>query len=144
MMTKVSYSTILEQAANQVWAVIRDFNSYPVWVASVTESHIEESKSGDTVGAIRNFVEYGTRIRQRLLAHSDLDRFYTYESCEPLGAITSDQGTGRVTPIVDGNRAFDEWSVTFDCPEKEQENCTKLLEEAMPQWLKSLRTVLER
>lgn len=143
-MTKVSYSTVFEQTADQVWAVIRDFNSYPVWVASVTESHIEEGKAGDAVGAIRNFVEYGARIRQRLLAHSDLDRFYTYESCEPLGAITYYQGTGRVTPIIDGNRAFVEWSVTFDCPTEEQANCTKLLEEAMPQWLRSLQAVLEK
>ena len=143
-MTKVSYSTVFEQTADQVWAVIRDFNSYPVWVESVTESHIEDGKSGDAVGAIRSFVEYDSRIRQRLLAHSDLDRFYTYESCEPLGGITYYQGTGRVTPIVEGNRAFVEWSVQFDCPAEEQENCTKLLEEAMPQWLKSLRVVLEK
>jgi hypothetical protein len=143
-MTTVSYSTVFAQTAEQVWAVIRDFNSYPVWVASVTESHIEEGKSGDAVGCIRSFEEYGTRIRQRLLAHSDLDRFYTYESCGPLGAITHYQGTGRITPIIDGNRAFVEWTVTFDCPEKEQENCTRLLKEAIPQWLKSLRAVLER
>ena len=143
-MTTVSYSTVFEQTADQVWAVIRDFNSYPVWVESVTESHIEESKSGDAVGAIRNFVEYSTSIRQRLVAHSDLDRFYTYESCEPLGAVTYYQGTGRVTPIVDGNRAFMEWSVQFDCSAEEQENSTKLLEEAMPQWFKSLRAVLEK
>ena len=143
-MTKVSYSTVFEQTADQVWAVIRDFNSYPVWVESVTESHIEDGRSGDSVGAIRNFVEYGTTIRQRLVAHSDLDRFYTYESCGPLGAVTSYQGTGRVTPIVDGNRAFMEWSVQFDCPAEEQENCTNLLKEAMPQWFKSLRAVLEK
>jgi len=142
-MIKVCYSTVFEQTADQVWAVIRNFNSYPVWVESVSESHIEEGKSGDTVGAIRNFIEYGTRIRQRLLALSDLDRFYTYESSEPLGEITYYQGTGRVTPIVDGNRAFVEWSVSFDCPAKEQANCKQLLEEAMPQWLKSLRAVLE-
>ena len=143
-MTKVSYSTVFEQTADQVWAVIRDFNSYPVWVESVTESHIEDGKSGDSVGAIRNFVEYGTTIRQRLVAHSDLDRSYIYESCGPLGAVTSYQGTGRVTPIVDGNRAFMEWSVQFDCPAEEQENCTNLLKEAMPQWFKSLRAVLEK
>lgn len=143
-MTKVSYSTVFEQTADQVWSVIRDFNSYPVWVTSVTESHIEEGKTGDTVGAIRNFVEYGTRIRQRLVAHSDLDRFYTYESCEPLGAITFYQGTGRIIPIVDGNRAFMEWSVNFECPESERANCVKLLQEAMPQWFTSLRGVLER
>ena len=71
---KISYSTVFEQTADQVWAVIRDFNSYPVWVASVTESHIEDGKAGDAVCAIRSFEEYGARIRQRLLAHSDLDR----------------------------------------------------------------------
>ena len=143
-MTTVSYSTVLEQTADQVWTVIRDFNSYPVWVASVTESHIEDGKSGDAVGAIRNFVEYDTRIRQRLVAHSDLDRFYTYESCGPLGAIRSYQGTGRVIPIVDGNRAFVEWTVQFDCAADEQAACTKQLEQAMPQWFASLRAVLER
>jgi len=36
---KASYSTVFEQSADQVWAVIRDFNSYPVWVANVAESH---------------------------------------------------------------------------------------------------------
>src|ERR1051325_9530366 len=102
-MTKVTYSTVFEQTADQVWAVIRDFNSYPVWVASVTESYIEGGKAGDSVGAIRDFVEHGAHIRQRLVAHSDVDRFYAYESCEPLGAITYYQGTGHVTPIVDGD-----------------------------------------
>jgi hypothetical protein len=143
-MMKVSYSTVFEQTADQVWAVIRDFNSYPVWVASVTESHIEDGKAGDAVGAIRSFEEYGARIRQRLLAHSDLERSYVYESCGTLGAITYYQGTARVIPIVDGNRAFLEWSVTFECPPQEQSNCTKSLEEAMPQWFTSLRAVLDK
>ena len=143
-MPTVTYSTVFEQSADQVWSVIRDFNSYPVWVASVTESLIEDGKAGDSVGAIRNFVEYGARIRQRLVAHSDLDRFYTYESCEPLGAISHYRGTGRVIPIVDGDRAFMEWSINFDCPETDQESCVKQLKEAMPQWFRSLRTVLEK
>ena len=142
-MMKVSYSTVFEQTADQVWAIIRDFNSYPAWVSSVTESHIEEGRAGDAVGAIRSFEEYGTRIRQRLLAHSDLHRSYVYGSCETLGAMTSYQGTARVIPIVDGNRAFLEWSVTFDCPTEEQVKCVKSLEDAMPRWFKSLRAVLE-
>ncbi len=143
-MTKVTYSTVFEQTADRVWAVIRDFNSYPVWVESVTESHIEGGQSGDSVGAIRDFVEHGAHIRQRLVAHSDVDRFYTYESCEPLGAITYYQGTGRVTPIVDGDRAFMEWTINFECLEIERENSVKSLKEAMPQWFKSLQAVLER
>jgi hypothetical protein len=56
-MTKVSYSSVFDQSANEVWSTIRDFNSYPLWVASVTESHIEDGRSGETVGVIRNFEE---------------------------------------------------------------------------------------
>ena len=135
-MIRVYYSTVFEQTADQVWRAIRDFNSYPEWVASVSESHIEDGKSGDAVGAIRNFVEYGARIRQRLLAHSDLDRSYTYESCGPLGAIRYYQGTARVTPIVDGNRAFVEWSATFDCEPTEYEHWTTYF--AHEVWAKAL------
>ena len=60
---KVFYSTVFEETADQVWATIRDFNSYPVWVASVTESHIEDGKMGDTVGAIRNNLVSGNCAR---------------------------------------------------------------------------------
>src|SRR5579859_3325336 len=125
---KVCYSSVFAQTADQVWAVIRDFNSYPVWVASVTESHIEDGKSGDAVGAIRSFEEYGARIRQRLLAHSDRDRSYVYESCGTLGAMSYYQGTARVIPIFDGNRALLEWSITFECPLEKQADCVKGLE----------------
>jgi hypothetical protein len=59
-----------------------------------------------------------------------------YVSYETLGAITWYQGTAHVMPIVDGNRAFLESSVTFDCPAEEQANCVKSLEEAMPQFLR--------
>lgn len=138
----VFYSTVFKETADQVWAIIRDFNSYPVWVSTVTDSHIEEGKTGDTVGAIRNFAESGTRIRQRLITLSDLDRSYVYESCGTLGAITWYRGTARIRPIVDGNRAFLEWSITFDCPAEEQANCVKDLREAMPRWFESLREVL--
>jgi hypothetical protein len=140
---KIQYSTVFAQSADQVWAIVRDFNSYPVWVKSVTESRIEEGRSGDSVGAIRNFVEYGGRIRQRLLAHSDLERSYTYESCEPLGTISYYQGVARVTPIIDGNRSLVEWSVTFDSPPEHHSYNAALLREAMPQWLESLRSTLE-
>ena len=44
---------------------------------------LSKGKSGDAVGAIRNVRIGDTCIRQRLLAHSDLDRSYTYGFCEP-------------------------------------------------------------
>jgi ribosome-associated toxin RatA of RatAB toxin-antitoxin module len=97
-MNRVYYSTVIDQPADRVWSVIRDFNSYPVWVEGINESHIEDNKAGDAVGAIRNFSSGDTRIRQRLLAHSDLDRSYTFESCGALGAITYYRGNGAHQP----------------------------------------------
>jgi Polyketide cyclase / dehydrase and lipid transport len=67
-MNKFYYSTVIDQPADRVWSLIRDFNSYPVWVEGIKESHIEDGKAGDAVGAIRNFSNGNARIRQRLLA----------------------------------------------------------------------------
>ena len=56
-MAKAYYSTVLEQPAQKVWEIVRDFNNYPVWVGGAGESAIEDGKSGDSVGAIRNVEE---------------------------------------------------------------------------------------
>ena len=52
-MAKAYYSTVFEQPAAEVWKIVRDFNNYPVWVGGAGESEIEDGKSGDTVGAVR-------------------------------------------------------------------------------------------
>jgi hypothetical protein len=115
-MAKAYYSTVLDRPAQDVWEIIRDFNNYPVWVDGAGESRIEDGKSGTTVGAIRNVLYRGHRIRQRLLAQSDVERSQTYEFCDaPTLPVTGFQATLRVTSIVDGNRAFVEWWADFDC-----------------------------
>jgi Polyketide cyclase / dehydrase and lipid transport len=109
-MAKAYYSTVFEQSAEDIWEIIRDFNNYPVWVGGAGESRIEDGKSGDAVGAIRNVLYQRRRIRQRLLAQSDVERSQTYEFCEaPTLPLTAFQATLRVTPVIDGNCAFVEW-----------------------------------
>ncbi|WFU60161.1 hypothetical protein QA639_01270 [Bradyrhizobium pachyrhizi] len=56
---KAYYSTVFEQPAGEVWKIIRDFNNYPVWVHGAGTSEIEDGKSGDTVGAVRNVLYRG-------------------------------------------------------------------------------------
>jgi DNA-binding transcriptional MerR regulator len=78
--------------------------------------------------------------RQRLLAHSDLDRFYTYKFCEPFPyPIRNCVITLRVTPVVDGNRAFVEWSATFDCEATEYDHWTIYF--ANEVWAKALESL---
>src|SRR5947209_407987 len=104
-MAKAYYSTVFEQPAQKIWEIVRDFNNYPVWVGGAGESAIEDGKSGDTVGAIRNVLYQERRIRQRLLAQSDVERSQTYEFCgAPAMPMIDYQATLRVTPVTDGER----------------------------------------
>ena len=142
-MAKAYYSTVFEQPAADVWKIIRDFNNYPVWVGGAGESRIEDGKSGDTVGAVRSVLYQERHIRQRLLAHSDVQRSQTYEFCGAASLpVTGFQATLRVTPIVDGDRAFVEWWATFDCETGRRDELTGTLRGSFGKWLESLRSTL--
>jgi polyketide cyclase/dehydrase/lipid transport protein len=142
-MTKAYYSTVFERSAPDVWKIVRDFNNYPVWVGGAGESHIEDGKSGDTVGAIRSVLYQERQIRQRLLAQSDVERFQTYEFCDQPSLPTTDfQATLRITPIVDGDRAFVEWWAIFDCDAGRRDELTETLRGWFGKWLESLRSRL--
>ena len=76
-MAKCYYSIVLDHSADEVWAVIRPFDHY-AWAGVESETVIEHGKAGDQVGAVRR-VAYGECVlRQVLLAHSDVERSYTY------------------------------------------------------------------
>jgi len=144
-MASAYYSTVFVQAAPEVWKIIRDFNNYTVWVAGAGESRIEDGKSGDTVGAIRNVLYQERRIRQRLLAQSDVERSQTYEFCgAPSLPVTGFQATLRITPIVDGDGAFVEWWATFDCDAAGRDELVGTLQGWFGKWLESLRDTMGR
>ncbi len=142
-MAKSYYSTIFEHSADEVWNVIRDFNNYPVWVDGAGESEIESGKSGDSVGAVRNVLYEGRRIRQRLLAMSDVESSQTYEFAGAASVPVQDyRATLRVTQVVDGNRAFVERRATFDCELERGKGQVVFFRNAFGRWLQSLRRQL--
>src|SRR5690554_3124128 len=83
-MTTAYFSTVLDHPVDKVWSLLRDFNNYPVYIEGVTESVIEDGKSGDEVGAVRKFCYGGRWLRQRLTDHSDERRTFTYAGLEHL------------------------------------------------------------
>jgi hypothetical protein len=105
-MARAYHSTVFDASADRVWSLVRDFGNYRLWVDGVDESGIEEGRAGDAVGAVR-FVRIGeTRIRQRLLAHSDLEHCYSYEFAgTPRFPLRGFLATIRVTPVVDAAAA---------------------------------------
>jgi Polyketide cyclase / dehydrase and lipid transport len=142
-MAKAYYSTVFEQPATQVWEIVRDFNNYPVWVGGAGESRIEDGRSGDAVAAVRRVLYQERHIRQRLLALSDVERAQTYEFCGAASLpVTDFQATLRISPIVDGDRAFVEWWATFDCDAARRDELTGILRTSFGKWLESLRVAL--
>ena len=105
-MAKSYASTVIDAPADEVWARIRDFNGLADWHSGmVATSEIEEGKAGDQVGG----------VREKLLAHSDQERSYTYDFQKDPFDVDNYLATIRVTPVTDGNRSFVEWWTTFDC-----------------------------
>jgi hypothetical protein len=144
-MAKAYYSTVFEQPADTVWRTIRDFNNYPVWVEGAGERLIEDGRAGDAVGAVRNVLYNGVRRRQRLLALSDVERSQTYAfEGEILLPVSNFEATIRVTPVVDGDRAFVEWWATFDCAPEARDGRTAFFRTSFAGWLESLRRHLQR
>jgi len=140
-MARAYYSTTFPQSADTVWGVIGDFNGFQ-WAEGVGKSRIENRKANNEVGAVRDFRYYDRTTRQRLVAHSDADRCYSYESVEPLNTLRSYRQTLRVAPIVDTNMAFVEWTAEFDAPAEEHDRWQECLVEESRKSLEKLRTYL--
>jgi hypothetical protein len=138
-MARSYYSTVIDIASDLAWAAIRDFGDYG-WAGVVSASHIEDGRSGDAVGCIRNVSLVDRTIRQILLAHSDLDHSYSYAFCDATPFPMHDYvATIRITPVVDGNRSFVEWWATFDCATDDRARWTAFFTDSFRQWLEALR-----
>jgi len=143
-MARSYYSTVLDHPAEEVWAVIRPFDHY-AWAGVESETTIEAGKAGDQVGAIRRVTVAPKVIRQILLAHSDLERSYTYALCDPPPyPVRNYVATIRVARIVEGDKAFVEWWATFYCAAEEYDRWTRHFEnEGFAKWLAALRRFME-
>src|SRR5262245_48435220 len=143
-MAKSYYSTALNHSAEEVWKIIRPFDHY-AWAGVEAETTIEAGKAGDQVAAVRRIAMGNKIIRQVLLAHSDLERSYTYALCDPPPyPVRNYIATIRVAPIVEGDRAFVEWWATFDCAPEEHDRWVNHFEsEGFAKWLSALREFME-
>jgi Polyketide cyclase / dehydrase and lipid transport len=93
---------------------------------------------------VRNVLYQGNRIRQKLLAMSDVERSQTYEFAEARTIPGQNyRATLRLTPVVDGDRTFVEWWATFDCKPERRDERVALFRESFARWLGSLRRKLD-
>ena len=143
---------VLNHSAESIWALIRDFNSYPAYIDGVTESYLEDDKPGDEVGCVRRFVYNGNSIRQTLTGHSDAELWFTHAGCEPLKWPGDGDNVGpveyanlvQVRHVADDNRAVVEWSLEFtSTSSSDLKHWKRYFESSIPIWLASLKAHLD-
>lgn len=119
---KVFRSVILDAPITEVWAAVRAFDGVANWNPAVKSARME-SGSATSVGSIRHLdIVDDTVFRETLLAHSDLEHFYSYDIIESPLPCSNYLSTHRFIPITDGNKTLGIWEGQFDCaPEEEMQ-----------------------
>lgn len=122
----VTRSAVIEAPIEQVWAVLRDFNSHHRWHPAVDRSQMENDLDGDVVGGVRRFsLTDGAELREQLLHHSDRDYAMTYSILDSSLPLLDYVATVQLKPVTDGNHTFWHWQSQFRAPgerAKELEN----------------------
>jgi hypothetical protein len=125
---RVYTSSVIDAAADRVWAVVRDFDALPAWHPLIADSRIEGGGASDRIGCVRNFhTKDGGLIREQLLTLSDYDYECTYSILESPMGVANYIATLKLTPITDGNRTFAEWSAEFDCDEARERELSQTI-----------------
>lgn len=112
---KVYRSMVIPAPIQEVWARVRAFVSVAAWNPAVARAGME-SGNATTVGAIRRLeIVDGSVFRETLLAHSDLERFYSYDILESPLPVTNYRSTHSFLEITAGNQTLSIWQGRFDC-----------------------------
>lgn len=110
-MPRVSLSEPIAAPADRVWAVIGDFGGLTGWLPAISACTV----AGAGVGAVRTlgFVGSDVYARERLDAHDDAARSYTYSVVETDLPIAGYRSTIQVAHDGDG-RCVLHWASSFD------------------------------
>ena len=128
---KVMRSVIIEAPVDRVWAAVRAFDGVVRWNPGVTAARMESGTS-TSVGAIRHLdIVDGTVFRETLLAHSDLEHFYTYDIVEGPLPCRNYVSTHQFLPVTDGNLTLGIWSGEFDCDPADEASLEAIVGDAI-------------
>jgi ligand-binding SRPBCC domain-containing protein len=112
---KIKRSVIIDAPIDAVWKQVRLFDAVAQWNPGVENATLE-SGSATATGSIRRLeIVDGSIFRETLLAHSDLEHFYTYDILESPLPCQNYIATHRFIEITDGNRTLGIWEGEFDC-----------------------------
>jgi Polyketide cyclase / dehydrase and lipid transport len=107
-MAQAAASIDLPVPADQVWALIGGFGSFPDWLPYISQWELSEG------GRVRRFATPdGAAIVERLIAFDHPGRSYSYAILEAPIPVTDYLGTLRVKEVDAGKSSRVEWSGQF-------------------------------
>ena len=116
-MIEIFVSSVIPAGIDRVWAVVRDFNTMPVWHPLIKDSRIEAGAQSDQIGCVQNFtLTDGSRIREQLLSLSDSDHSFSYRILEADLLLMNYTASLSLERITDGNATFGRWRARFNTP----------------------------
>ena len=112
---RVYRSMLIDAPIERVWSAVRAFDGVSQWNPAVTGARMESGAS-TTVGSIRHLdIADGTVFRETLLAHSDVEYFYTYDILDSPLPVTAYVSTHRFLPLTHSNQTLGIWESRFEC-----------------------------
>ena len=120
-MVRVVQSAVIDAPIDEVWHVLRDFNSHALWHPAITESEIEDGYPADMVGAVRAFsLTDGGRLREQLLRLNDRDHELSYCLLEAPLPLYGYVARIKLRPVTDTGQTYWQWDSTFTTPGDQQ------------------------
>ena len=117
---KVFRSVVIDAPIARAWSAVRRFDGVADWNPGVVAARME-SGAPTAVGSVRHLdIADGTVFRETLLAHSDLEHFYSYDIIEGPLPCSNYLSTHRFVPITDGDRTLGIWQGEFDCASEDE------------------------
>ncbi len=108
-------SMIIDANIDRVWQAVRNFDGLAAWNPGVDKATLENGAPTAT-GSIRSLqIRDGTVFRETLLAHSDIDHFYTYDILESPLPVEGYVSTHRFIPISQTDQTLGIWESRFNC-----------------------------
>jgi hypothetical protein len=127
-MPRVFVSSVVDAAAERVWATIRRFDGVADWLPFVKSSPIEGGGDPTRVGCIRVLTQTdGQVFREVLVALSDAERFYSYTFASSPVLVRNHRTTLKVLPVTDGQRSYVAWSSRFDVDPEDEAQLVDLM-----------------
>ena len=124
-------SMIIDAPLDTVWQAVRAFDGVSAWNPAVEAATLENGAATAT-GTIRSLtIVDGTVFRETLLAHSDTERFYTYDIIESPLPVTGYVSTHRFLPVTHTRQTLSIWESRFECAPQDAEEMEKTVGDAI-------------